>query len=174
MDNVTITATPANQANSTENGGTRIDGFDQAPINPIPPGRIFATEGWVRINVTVRHDIATMDDFGETAPFFFRLEGNAANYIRVFLSAVNQIRLEFNDGGGVHNANWAAAGLLVAGTRYLMEVQWDAAHMELRVDSIVRINIAQPVNFALVPIVWWPGSNQIGKFQIDAVFSSPA
>ena len=80
----------------------------------------------------------------------------------------------FNDGGGLHNAVWAAAGALVADTTYLMEVQWDAAHMELRVASALRINIVQPPSFAVVPTQWYAGTDQTGAQQVDAVFGPPA
>jgi hypothetical protein len=169
---VSLTVTAANEADSTETTGLRVDGFDNAVINPIPPGRIFANEGWLRIGITPRHDIATMDDFGNTQPRFFHIWGDATNYIMARISAANTVELLFNDGGGLHTDTWAAAGALVADTTYLFEVQWDAAHMELRVDGIVRIDIAQPVAFVTVPTQWYAGTTQLGVNQIDATFNS--
>jgi len=152
--------------------GIRVDGHDQAVQN-IPAGRIFATEGWVRIGVTHRHDVADMRAFGNLTPRFWTLWGDATNYVFVNVSAANTVTLTFNDGGGVHTANWAAAGLLTAADKDKMEVQWDAAHMELRVDNVVRINIGQPVNFVTVPTLLYAGSDETGAQQVDAVFSSP-
>jgi hypothetical protein len=172
MDNVSLTATAANFANSTEATGLRVDGYDNAPM-PIPVGRIFAQEGWVRINVTPRHDIADMRSFGHTVPFFFSLLGNVNNYISVYISLANTVELAFNDGGGVHTANWAAAGAFVAGTTYLIEVQWNAAQMWLVVDGVTRITIVQPPNFAIVPTQWYAGTTQAGIWQMDATFGAP-
>lgn len=173
LDPVSLTATPANEANSTEGTGIRIDGFDNAP-QPIPAGNIFATEGWVRITVTPRHDIADMDDFGNTQPRFFHIWGDATNYIMVRISAANTVQLLFDDGGGLHNAVWAAAGALVADTEYLMEVIWSATQMWLVVDAVIRITIVQPVSFVTVPTQLYPGSTAAGLNQIGAVFGPPA
>lgn len=171
MDNVSLTATAANEANSTEATGLRVDGYDNAPM-AIPAGVIFATSGWVRVNVTPRHDVEDMRDFGELTPYFFELVG-VATYIRVYVSGVNTVQLRFDDGGGLHAAAWAAGGALVAGTTYLFEVQWDAAHMELRTDGIVRITIVQPVDFvADVPATWYAGTRDTDDYQIDATFNS--
>jgi len=152
--------------------GVSVEGFDSLVMN-IPAGRIFAQEGHVRIAVTPRHSIAEMDNFGELTPEFFRMWGDATNYIVVRISAANTVQMWFDDGGGAHNAAWAAAGALVAGTEYLFEVKWDAVHMELLVDGVQRINIVQPVAFVTVPTAWWAGTTQLGTQQVDAVFGSP-
>ena len=172
-DPVSLTCTPANLANSTEATGLRVDGYDNAP-QPIPAGTIFAQEGWIRVGITHRHDIGDMRAFGELTPYFFIAWGNAANFILVQISAANTVTLTFNDGGGVHTANWAAAGAMTAANLDTLEVQWDAAHMELRVDTVLRINIAQPPNFAVVPTAFYPGTDQTGTQQVDAVLGPPA
>ena len=171
-DDVSLTVTPADLANSAENGGLRVDGRDGAP-QPIPAGSIAVTAGDIRITTAPRHDIADMDNFGNTTPVLFHVFGDATNYIYVELSAANTIRLRFNDGGGEHLGVWAAGGLLVADTDYLFRVVWTAAQMQLIVDDTVRITIAQPVNFGTMPTQIYPGSRQTVDYQVDAVFKAP-
>ncbi len=173
LDDVSLTCTPASEANSTEPDGLRVDGYDNAP-QVIPAGSIFATEGWIRWNVTPRHDILEIDDFGNSFPYYGQGWGDATNYINIAHGGANIVQLAFQAGGAGHqSANWAAAGAIVADTTYLFEVKWTATQMELLIDGVQRINIVQPVNFTTVPTTWYPGSRQALDRQIDAVFGAP-
>jgi len=173
LDAVSLTATPASEANSTENSGIRIDGYDNGP-QPIPAGRIFAQEGHVSIKVRPRHDIADMRSFGNTQPWFFAAFGDGNNYIYAFVPAANTVRLQMRTtAGGVQTSDWAAAGALVADTEYLFEVVWSATQIRLDVDGATKATIVQPVNFATVPDTLYPGTRDTGANQFDAVFLAP-
>jgi len=170
---VSLTCTPANLANSTEGIGVRGDGLDQL-AQPIPPGSIFATEGWLRIQVTPRHSIGVMRSFGNLTPRFGTAWGDATNYIYWNVSAANTVTLGFNAGGaGLQTGNWAAAGAVLAANNYVMEVIYDAAQMRLVCGGVTRITIVAAVNFGTIPTTFYAGSDQTGLQQVDSAFSSP-
>lgn len=169
---ITLTVTARTKANSTEGEWLTIDGYDSAP-QPIPPGAITATRGHVKIKLKPRHDIADMRGFGETTPWFFRLWADAFDYIALWVPVANTVRLRFDDGGGAHMGDWAAAGALVADVEYLFEIKWNSVRMWLIVDGVTQITINQPPRFAVVPTQWWIGTHQGGAGQIDMAFAKP-
>ena len=172
LDDVSLTVTPASEANSLENGGLRVDGRDGAP-QPIPAGMLGATGGHIKWKYTPRHDPADVMKFGVgvvVRPLYVYFD--ATRLIYLDWTVANNFRLQFNDGGGVHSAAWNPA-ILNADTEYLMEIKYNASQMILRVDGITRITITTPINFTAIPnIVHW-GTHGNGTFQADAVFSAP-
>jgi hypothetical protein len=176
-DDVTLTVTPASEANSLESGGIRIDGFDTG-TQPIAVGDIGATRGLVRFDFYLRHASAIHDEFGNATPILATWWGNVTNYIQLHTTGANgDLVLTFNDGGGAHTVTWAAPGLLVD-TRYRLEVEWWGSMMVFRVyvpgtAPIVRGTINQPVAFATVPTIAYYGSRQAGDWQSDVVFLAP-
>lgn len=174
LDDVTLTAAAANQADSAEATGLRVDGRDTC-VQPVPAGYWATVSGWTRWRWTARHDAAQLAAFDEAGNEATLLQawGNATNYIRVHATAANNIRLEFNDGGGAHQANWNCAGQVVAATTYLMEIRYTATDMWLTQDGAERARITTPLAFATVPTnVYW-GSRQAGDLQVDATYNEP-
>ena len=172
LNAVTLTATPASAANSIENTGRRIDGYDNA-VQPIPVGFLTPSVGWIRVRIRPRHTAAGLVLFGNTGPTILEAWGDATNYIRVYGTAANNIRLEFNDGGGVHQANWNCTGLIVADTEYLLEVLYAGSVMWLIIDHVQVATITQPIVFVTTPTnVYW-GSQQALDEQADIVYVNP-
>jgi hypothetical protein len=187
LDDVSLTVTPASEANSAESGGLReansaesgglrIDGKDGCS-QPIPVGVLTATSGHVQWKYRPRHDGNLTDAFGNTnGPHFVNLVGNGTNYINFrwadWISSTS-VQLRFNDGGGEHNAIWDSGAAFVADQEYLIEIKWNASQMQVLIDGVVRITITQPVNFVVVPITAYWGTNNVSDRQIDAVFIAP-
>lgn len=175
LDDVTLTVTPASEADCQESGGVRVVGRATCVQAVVPAALLQATQGWIRWRKRFRHAAANLDDFGEVpgSDYLMRAWGNATNYVDVFVTAANNIRLEFNDGAGAHLVNWNCAGLIAADVEHLLEVRWVAPRMELVFDGAVVATIVQPPNFAVVPTVVYWGSRNAGDRQVDAVFINP-
>ena len=175
MANVTLTVTPAVEANCLESGGIRVVGRATCVQPVVPAALLQATQGWIRWRERPRRASANLDAFGEVpgSNYLMRAWGDATNYVDVYATALNNIRLEFNDGGGVHVVNWDCTGLIAEDAEYLFAVRWSPAQMQFLVDLAAVVTIVQPVNFALVPTVVYFGSRDTGDRQGDAVFINP-
>jgi hypothetical protein len=175
-NDVSLTATAAIEADSLEGSGIRIDGRDGAPqtqFNGVNINEILtATTGHIRWDWTPRHGDGDFRKFEESTTEIFTAFGDATNYIRVYCNGNGSIRLRFNDGGGLHDGDWAAAGV-TAGTTYLMEIRYNANWIELLVDGVQRILINQPVNFATIPATIYWGSDNNEANQSDMVVAPP-
>lgn len=177
LDDVTLTVTPASEANSNEDNaagvtGIRSDGHDRV-IATIPAGRISAVEGWIRWTYTPRHADADVADFGFAAPRIAYFESAAADYIDVYWNAVNSITLEYVAGGGVQSGVWATGGFFTPGTDYLFEVTWHAGGMQLWVDHVIRVSVVAAVNFANLPNTANWGHDGADTTHNDYVISAP-
>jgi hypothetical protein len=170
LDDVSLTITPANLANSAESGGLRVDGRDLCS-QPIPAGTFTATSGWIKFKYIPRHDEVDVVDFGNPASYILRIYFDATHFIDLWHSLASRVDLAFNDGGGVHTANWAPA-TLAAGTEYEFEIQYNTGEMTLRIDGVTRITITTPINFANIPTIIYWGADQTGALQVDAVFKA--
>lgn len=168
---VSLTVTPASQANSTETSGLRVDGLDTL-TQPIT--NLTATAGQIRFKWTPRHSAAGVVKFGNSAAYIVSLYGAADNYIRVYWSAANTITLAFNDGGGEHTTTWDATGAIAAGSTYAMQIDYSASVMTLSVGGVVKATITTAISFATVPTTAYWGSTSASISQIDATFAAPA
>ncbi len=174
LDAVSLTVTPANEANSAEGSGLRVDGRDTL-TQPIPAGSLGESSGKIRFNWTPRHNAADAIAFGNVLPNIAMLWDASTNYIRVRWSAANTIQLTVFI-GGANSAVWDATGLIVAGTAYLIEIEYNATQCTLTVDGTLRITVTPGagVNFvAGIPDTAYWGSSNVGVNQVDAVFSAP-
>ena len=107
---VTLTVTPASLANATETTGIRVGGRSTL-TQPIPAGEIGAQSGVIKRRTTPRHSSAVVAKFGELTPYVAHIWGDATNYIAVYWSAANTLKLEYNAGGaGVQSGTWDATG----------------------------------------------------------------
>jgi hypothetical protein len=168
---VTLTVTPASQANSLEGSGIRVDGLDRL-TQPIPVGLFFSNHGMAQFPITPRHADTTVALFGNLTPTEAYFFGDATNYIHLDWSAANTLRLRYNAGGaGVQTGTWATGGgLIVPGTQYATRLEYSPTGMKVFVQNALRIQIFAPVIFSTVPtIVYW-GSDNLTTQQIDAVY----
>lgn len=168
---VSLTVTPASEANSTESTGLRVDGQD---ICTQTISNVTATAGTLRFDVTPRHDSSTVGDFDMTAgvAFIARFIG-ATNYIEVRHTASPDIILRWNDGGGIVSGTWGSPGL-VAGTTYTFVIEYDTAGATLTVDGTLRATAAAALDFSADPLTdAYYGSDQNGEYAYDATFAAP-
>ena len=173
LDAVSITATPASEANSAESSGIRVDGLDTL-TQPIVAGSIATTSGKIRMNYIPRHDAADVAKFGETTPYILDAYGDADDYIRLYWSAANTITLLYqSDGGGEQSDTWDATGAIAADTTYLIEIEYSSTQMTLSVDGAVKITIAAAVSFGTVPATFYAMTKQDGLNIGDAVALNP-
>jgi hypothetical protein len=169
MDDVSLTITPANQPNSLEAGGLRIDGRD---ISDQPVVNLRANAGWLGLNARPRHEIAEVADFGQPVEYLFDCFENANNYIRAW-RAGNSINLEFNaNGAGAVAVPWNATGLWDEDVDREIWVQWGAFGAWLFVDGVIRIIIPVLCLFAtdFTADIHW-GHDWNGELQFDGVIS---
>ena len=83
LDAVTLTCTPASEANSTETTGLRVDGRDSCYQDPLA-GVLKAQKGWIRWQLTPRHDAANLAAFWENNHVYMMyVVGDAVNFLYV-------------------------------------------------------------------------------------------
>ena len=174
LDAVSLTVTPASEANSAESGGRRVDGRDTL-TQPIPAGKLKATEGWVRWKMRMRHAPADLEAFQEsTLDAFLYLFGDASNYIYVAGTAANTITLGVNSAGaGAQTNTWDCTAAWTADEELLWEVRYNAASVWLIVAGVTRVTVTTAIAFGTVPATAYLGSNNSGARQGDVVFLNP-
>lgn len=173
MDDITITVTPANQANSLEGTGIRVDGLDRLVQIPIV-GQLTAMLGMILWAWVPRHDDSTARDFGNTTPRIMYLEGAGADYIEVYWSAANTITLRFSVGAAVSSGNWATGGTgFTVGAAHHMRILYWPTGMTLYIDTVARITVAAAISFVNIPNLANWGHDGADVSQVDAVFQAP-
>jgi len=172
LDDVSLTAYPANYANSLEAPGIRVCGYGTL-TQPISGGTIRPNKGIIRWSYTPRHPGAVALEFN-TTPFIAAFIGAGSNYIQVYWAGVNQIRLAFNNGGGEVSGIWNTGGtFFLADVTHQFEVWWNAAEMRLSVDGVVRVTVSGTTGFASIPsTAWWGTTNAVSNLNGDAIFSA--
>lgn len=174
LDDVSITATPASEANSAETSGLRVDGRD-ACTQPIT--EITLTEGSIKFNWTPRHDAADALDFLEaTDVYIAEFFGDANDYIALYWNAANTITLAYNlNGGGVVTGIWDATGAIAADTTYAVQIDYEGdGDMILTIGGVIRIALAGiPAAFGTVPGIAHWGKRDTGADdrQADATYA---
>ncbi|GAF82724.1 unnamed protein product, partial [marine sediment metagenome] len=110
LDAVSLTATPASEANSAETTGLRVDGADGL-TQPVAAGALGRFNGHYRANYVPRHDLADVGDWGNANGVLIHHQEDVNNYIFV-RAETGGLRLGFNAaGGGLQQALWAGAWL---------------------------------------------------------------
>ena len=179
LDDVSLTVTPASAANSVESGGIRIDGYDNAPVNPIPVV-LGATSGRVVFGCYSRHG-SNNQVFGQSGNIetYGLLYNNANNYIEFYVDNDSaNIYFEITVGGVLTQDNAVArAGLFGIDTLFIAEFEYSATQCILRIDGvdIVTLVPGAGIDFgANIPDQFWAGSNTTGIQQADSVFVAPS
>ncbi len=173
LDDVSLTVTPASQANSLEGTGIRVAGRDQATQVP-GVGILQATQGWIRFRWRPRHDAAQAVAFGETGTTdIFDGRAPLANAIQLYWAAANTVQLIVFD-GGILGIIWDATGAVVADTEYLVEIRYYPARADLLIDGVVVATGAAGIDFGtdIITLANY-GHNNVNADQTDAIFSAP-
>ena len=172
LDPVTLTVTPASEANSLESGGIRVDGNDA--LTQLVLNRLKARSGHIVWRGRLRHTPANLVAFWEGAEVtLVDAFGAAANYARVRATVLNTVDTRFDDGGGVQTVNWAAAGAWAADDELFLELYWRGHFMQLSVAGIPVATINQPVDFAVLPTLLYWGLLNSGGTNVDTVIKEP-
>lgn len=138
LDNVSLTVTPANAANSAESGGLRVDGGDD--YTQPADYKCKAHEGIIGpVWCTPRHAIANAVAFGQARETIFELYEDANNYLIAY-KTTNTVTLAVNARGlGVQTATWNATGLWDALQRALIWAEYEEGGARLFVDGSMVI-----------------------------------
>lgn len=166
---ITLTVTPANQANSLEGNGIRIDGRDSATV-PAADHRMRARSGGLKWRATPRHSLALAQGFGQATEYLLDLTEDANNYLRLYRNT-NLLTLAVNqNGAGVvtdtDNTAWAAD------TEVLLEVLNTGNRIRVKRDGVVVLELGGLAGFAAdFTAVAYFGSEDTPSLEFDGVIS---
>ncbi len=166
-----VIVSPSSLSSSTESDQLRVDGKDTY-THTLPS--LTASTGTINFSYTPRHSAADVAKFGETTPYIAKLMSGATDYIALYWSAANTLRLEYQmNGGTVTSSTWTATGAISAGTTYAMQITYTGGGtMVLSVDGTARITLSSiPSTFADAPNIAYWGSNSNGANQGDAALA---
>ncbi len=170
LDDVSITVTPASEANSTEDGGIRVDGLDTALSAPVT---VTASKGKLNFYITKRHAAADVAKLGETTPYELHWYEDANNYLYIYWSAANTLDVKYNaQGAGEQTGQVDMTGAWAAGARKLVTLEWGGSSCKLDIDSVNKITIAQPASFTAMTANFYFGSDKDGVNQSDSVYGA--
>lgn len=173
LDAVSLTVTPASEANSAEGAGIRVDGKDFLTTT-VPVGRIGANQGDVRFGYTPRHGDTEALLFGSDPAMIALLQGDANNWLQLRWTVADTLQLSFNaNGAGAQLDTWATGGsAFTPGTTYTFRIRWTGGAMRLYVDGTLRITITAATGFVWPnPTTLYWGSTTGALQQSDAVYS---
>ena len=174
LDDLSITATAANLANATEGLGVRVGGLSTL-IEPIPAGKLKAMKGKIRFLWTPRHGDGDYEKFGSSDPKICTVWYDGENRM-IFDTTTNiNARLTFEVNNVLTIGDWATPGF-VAGTKYLVEIEYNSTQCTVSIDGAVVITVTPVggIDFgAKIPNIFYAGTYQTGVGVGDAVFSAP-
>jgi len=166
LTSVTITIAAANETNSQEENGIRIDGGDTGTKDIT--GKLGAKAGKVRFKWIPRHGYNNFENFGANDPGIIRIHYDSDNSVKLYHKSDTRIRLDLNvAGAGIEDDFWSGS-TIVAGTTYLIEVEYTSTQCIVSFDGVVKITITYTggINFGANI----PNTVTLGK---DAVFLAP-
>ena len=175
MDSVSLTVTPASEANSAETSGLRVDGYDSL-TQPITD--IGATSGTIKFKWTPRHSAGDFDKFGTSVgrALIINAYNDASNNITLRTNGASELRLIINVTGVIGGTNWTATGVINAGTTHDIRVEYDGVSCYAYIDDTLRIT-ASPIGGidfgANVPTTAYWGVDNTNIRQSDATFAAP-
>ena len=169
LSDVSLTCTPAIEANSLEGTGIRVDGYDTFTV---PVTKLKANKGRIKFYWTPRHNAADFVKYGIGTPRIFYIYGDASNYLTLTCQVANTIRLGLNANGVSTGANWDCTGLVEAGTKYLLDITYSATKCVVKIDGVVVITATQAINFVTLPGTFQLGDGTNTR-NCDSVFSPP-
>ncbi|MHA2065288.1 MAG: DUF2341 domain-containing protein, partial [Candidatus Thorarchaeota archaeon] len=132
LDAVTLTVTPASEANSLESSGLRVDGRDTLTQTI---SNLTTTKGTIKFDYTPRHDAADQLAFLESTDVYIgEWYGDADDYIQLYWSAANTVTLAYSINGTTGSDTWNASVNIDAGTTYTFTVAYDLDNDSLTLD----------------------------------------
>jgi len=170
IDPVSLTVTPASEANSAESGGIRVDGRDtltQSTGNYLRPN-----EGRIMWRMRPRHAPADILKFAEGAlVWLFRSNTVGGYWFGVAWTAANTITMYLTDAGGALTDTWDCTAEWTADQEMLGEYGYRGPNAWLRVDGITVATITAAGGFGTsIPTTIYSGSDASGENQGDIVF----
>ena len=176
LDAVSLTVTPASEANSTETSGLRVDGRDTLTQ---PVTELTATAGTIRFDYTPRHSSADASKFGQNSAeaVIADINKDGSNLILVYWESANTVRLRVIVGGVTTDDDWDATGVFVAGETYSLIIEYDATECTLKTNDVI-VATATPgggIDFgANVPDSAKWGHDAASIKQVGATFAAPS
>ena len=176
LTDVSLTVTPASEANSTENTDEiRVDGRDTYVQSSA--SSIGTTSGFVSFNFRPRHAGADSVKFAETTSddaYVISFNGDADDYIKVYWDSANNVKMDYSMAGTTGTGTWDATSAIAANTEYAAEVAYTGSStMTFKVGGTTRITLSSiPSAFGTAPNTVYFGSDTSGGNQGDATFSS--
>ena len=171
LDDVSLTVTPASEANSTENGGLRVDGRDTCTQDIT--GQLGAKSGKIRFNWTPRHGHGDWLKFNNAA-HLCQIYNDADNRIYCVFAATS-LTLFCKVGGVADDDSFSTNGVFVAGTEALIEIEYNGTDCTISVDGVVKATAspAGGIDFgANIPDTFYAHHSN-NSAQSDAVYASP-
>ncbi len=173
LNPVSLTITPATEANSLETSGLRIDGTDTLTQTV---DSLTASSGKIKFKFTPRHSLAVADKFGSTfsnMTIFDARADTVNNRIWITPISTTSVLLRGTFNGTVVDATWSSA-TLNAGTTYEAEINYTAGgSLNLKIDGVQVATNTGVVAFGTVPTTAYFGANYAGGWQYDATFTIP-
>lgn len=175
LSDISLTITPASEANSTENTDEiRVDGGDTYVASSGEAVSLGTSSGYVSFDYRPRHSASNMLSFGESTPYIVSLYGDANDYVNVYWDANNSVTLAYSMNGTTGSGTWNATGAIVGGSQYTSTLTYTGSGtMVLSVGGTDRITLSSiPAAFGTAPNTVYFGSTQPGASQGDATYSA--
>ena len=144
LGKVSLTCTPASLANSTENGGIRVDGYD-ALTQPVT--KLTTTRGNVKFKWTPRYDSSLVSELNTTPRLIASVYGDTDNYIKLLDDGSLYMDCKIDGTQTILPVNYTFTG----GTDYTFMIAYDADEVLVVINSAVVIYRKIPVEFVTVP-----------------------
>lgn len=122
LDDVSLTVTPASEANSGETTGLRVDGADTLTQTISQLGN---KAGTIEFKFTPRHSWSVANKFGSTYPTIAHIRGDSSNQIMVYFGGNDSVTIDsyFN---ATRKIFYWYSPTLNAGTTYTMKISYDS------------------------------------------------
>ena len=172
LDDVSLTVTPASEANSQENGGIQVTGLDRC-VRDIT-GKLGAKQGKVILNWTPRHGDGNFTMFNSADPYICVIYKDSQNFITLYHDSNNSIRTYTRVANDSKIDTWTAS--ITAGSTYLLEIEYGGTEITVTIAGTKRLTTTYSggVDFgANIPDTVYIGHYIDYKKQCDAVFSAP-
>lgn len=168
LSDVSLTVTPANQTNSAETTGLRVDGADTL-TQPITG--LSADRGVIKFKFTPRHSIAVADKFGASFPVIVAI-GSGNDRIELYKGGGNSVGLQGYFNAAAVTASWNSP-TFVAGSTYNIEIRYrTGGNLELYVDNVQVATASGVGTFGTIPTTAYFGANSSGANQYDGTITS--
>ncbi len=173
LSDVSLTVTPAIEANSLETSGLRVDGADTLTQTI---DSLTTTSGNIQFKFTPRHSWSTATSFGNTSPVIATFYNSANDYLKLYYQSATILRLTGVFNGTTVTADTSGAPTLNAGTTYAIKITYaQNGNLVLYIDGVSSATASMSTNvFGTAPTTAYFGSDNTGANQYDLTVSAPA